>query len=362
MSLFNAIYFDGKSSRGNVAYVELLQDGIHITYTDADADKTLVVWDVAQIHKGAISNTRKINLKYGPYPHQYLEVEDPTFYEALISAYPYKKFNESDFEFLRSNGFKGLVAITFGFIAVVLLSYFFVLPPVAEFMAARMPQSMEEQIGDKMYNQMVEGYSINQPLTKKANEFWRAMNVESPYTVNITVVSEETPNAFALPGGQIVVFDGIIKEMKSYDEMAALLGHECTHVRLKHTMRSMSRNLAGYLFISILLNDASGTIALLASNANTLKELSFTRELEHQADEGGYSLLRSKQIDPEGMLRLFSTLKKAEGDMTIPRFMSTHPLTDERIDYIKSQLKRDKATYAEHADLKQIWDEMKAED
>jgi predicted Zn-dependent protease len=127
-------------------------------------------------------------------------------------------------------------------------------------------------------------------------------------------------------------------------------------------MRSMSRNLAGYLFISILLNDASGTIALLASNANTLKELSFTRELEHQADEGGYSLLRSKQIDPEGMLRLFSTLKKAEGDMTIPRFMSTHPLTDERMDYIKSQLKRDKATYAEHADLKQIWDEMKAED
>jgi predicted Zn-dependent protease len=258
-----------------------------------------------------------------------------------------------------------MVAVALGFAALVTLCYFFVLPPLAEYAAAHMPLQMEAQLGDKVYSQMMETASINQALTKKANEFWRGLDVQSPYLINITVIDEKTPNAFALPGGQIIVYDGIIKEMKDYDEFAALLAHEYTHAFLRHGTRTLSRNLAGYMFVSLLLNDASGTFAVLATNADKLKELSFSRELEHQADVGGYKLLQSKNINPNGMLKLFNTLKGVEDKegITVPRFISTHPLTTERIDYIQNELKKDTTHYTMyHQDLKDIWNEMKADE
>lgn len=280
--MFSGNYYDGKTSKGYAALIDLTADGISISFTDEEWNKVIVIWDVDQIHKGHYSNNERISLKYGESPLQYVEVNDPGFYAALVAAYPHRQFNERSFEFLRSSGARGVIGITVGFLLLVIVSYFFVLPPVAEFLAGQMPVSMEIQLGDKMYDQIMQNYSIDQRLTKEANEYWRAMNVSSPYIVNITVVHNSEPNAFALPGGQIIVYDGIIREMNDYDELAGLLAHEYSHIKLHHSAKMMSRNLAGYIFISLLLNDASGTLAVLVTNANSLKELSYSRTLEHQ--------------------------------------------------------------------------------
>ena len=361
--MYTGTYYDGRSSRGRAASVQVLPDLMYITYTDDDQNPIKHVWQVANIHQGHFVNNTSITLRYGDYPMESLTVNEPDFFESLKSANPHKRFNASDFEFLRSKGLKGATIIAVAFIALVVVSYFYILPPVAEFWAARIPMSMEEKLGDKMYDNVMQGYSIDQRLTREANEYWRAMHVSSPYTVNITVVHEPVANAFALPGGQIIVFDQIIKDMKDYDELAGLLAHEYSHVKLRHSVRMLSRNLAGYLFVSILLNDASGTLAVIATNANSLKELNFSRQMEHNADEGGYDLMQQARISPEGMLKLFHTLKNThEEGISIPQFISTHPLTDERISYISDRLKKDKSPYYEHEDLKKIWEEMKSED
>ena len=367
--MFTGLYFDGKSSKGYQCQIEFAPSGIDLRYvvtipfSEDQTEERAITWSLDKIHQGHYTRTEKVTLKYGDFPNQYLEVDNPEFFGALQDYYPQKKFNASDFEFLRKITPGGMIAVALGFAALVALSYFFVLPPLAEFAAGHMPIKMEEELGDRVYEQMMESASINQAQTKEANEFWRALHVQSPYLINITVIHEKIPNAFALPGGQIIVYDGIIKEMKDYDEFAALLAHEYTHAYLRHSVRSLSRNLAGYIFVSLLLNDASGTIAVLATNGNKLKELSFSRELEHQTDAGGYKLLQSKNINPNGMLKLFATLKGVEGNMTIPRFISTHPLTSERMDYIEGELKKDKTQYTdEHADLKAIWAQMKADE
>ena len=358
--MYTGHYYDGKTSKGYSATISLDTDGICIGFTDDELNKIIVIWDVSKIHKGHFSSDHRITLRYGESPVQYLEMNDPGFYQALIKAYPGKKFNESSFEFLRSKGAKGVFAVVVGFIVIILISYTLVLPILAEYLASKMPMPMEEKLGDQMYEQIMQGFTINQRLTKEANAYWRVMHVESPYTVNITVVNEPQANAFALPGGQIIIYDQIIHEMNDYDELAGLLAHEYSHIRLKHSARMMSRNLAGYIFVSLLLNDASGTLAVLASNANSLKELSYSRKLEHQADEGGYELLQSEHISPNGMLKLFQTLKKQKSAISIPEFISTHPLTDERISYINDRLKKDTTSYAsEHKDLRDIWQEMK---
>ena len=361
--MFTGLYFDGKSSKGYACRVEFAPSGLLISYQkfgDSTEEDATVTWDVEKIHKGHYVKTEKVTLRYGDYPNQYLEVNDPGFFSTLQSFYPAKRFNASDFEFLRNIGAKGVIGVTLGLTAFVLLCYFFVLPPVAEYGAAHMPVDMEVKLGDKIYEQMMETANINQALTKEANDYWRALHVESPYLVNITVIHEDIPNAFALPGGQIIVYDGIIKEMKDYDEFAALLAHEYSHARLRHSVRAMSRNLAAYVFISVLLNDASGTFAVLATNANSLKQLSFSRQLEQQADISGYKFMQERNINPEGMLKLFTTLKGVEKNMTVPRFISTHPLTTDRIEYIQDELKKDTTHYTEeHRDLKSIWSDMK---
>ena len=363
--MYTGTYFDGKTSKGYSAFIEFLTDGIHISYTDDELNKSMVIWDVDGIHKGHYSNDQRITLKYGEVPLQYLEVSGQDFFKGFIAAYPHKRFNESSLEFLRTKGFKGVMVIGIGFLLLAGLSYFFVLPPLAEFLASKMPIGMEIQLGDKMYDQVMQSYNINQRLTKEANEYWRAMHVSSPYIVNITVVNNSEPNAFALPGGQIIVYDGIIREMNDYDELAGLLAHEYSHVRLHHSTRMMSRNLAGYLFISLLLKDASGTLAVLVTNANSLKELSYSRGLEHQADEGGYDMLQSVHINPDGMLKLFKTLNSYQSKigLSVPKFISTHPLTEERISYISDRLKKDKTSYSgEQKALKKIWQEMKSDE
>ncbi len=362
--MYNGNYFDGKTSRGYAADIDLNADGLHISFTDSDLKRVVIIWDLAQIHKGHFSNNQRVTLKYGESPIQFLELNDPQFFSALAAAYPHIEFNEPSSEFIRSNGFKGIVAVTIGLVVLAVGSYFFVLPSVAEYFATKMSVEMEVKLGDEMYEDVMKNYHIDQRLTKEANEYWRAMHVKSPYLVNITVVHESEANAFALPGGQIIVYDGIIKEMTDYDEFAGLLGHEYSHIKLHHSARMLCRNLAGYIFISILLNDASGTLAILASNANSLKELSYSRQLEHQADEGGYELLQSKNIDPNGMMKLFETLKKSHNSsVKVPEFITTHPLTEERIAYIQDRLKKDKVSYSdEHRDLQNIWKEMKSED
>ena len=70
--------------------------------------------------------------------------------------------------------------------------------------------------------------------------------------------------------------------------------------------------------------------------------------------------MQERNINPEGMLKLFTTLKGVEKNMTVPRFISTHPLTTDRIEYIQDELKKDTTHYTEeHRDLKSIWSDMK---
>jgi predicted Zn-dependent protease len=90
-------------------------------------------------------------------------------------------------------------------------------------------------------------------------------------------------------------------------------------------------------------------MAVLASHANNLNNLSYSRPFEKEADEKGYELLEENQIDPRGMIELFEILKDNE-KTEIPEFLSTHPLTKDRIQNAKELIKQ--KNYPDHAKLK----------
>ena len=173
-------------------------------------------------------------------------------------------------------------------------------------------------------------------------------------------MKDKIVNAFALPGGKIIVYEGILRTMNDYKELTALLSHEFSHVELRHSTKNIFRSLSSYMLLSVLFGDASGVTAIVIQNANQLKQLGYSRSLEEEADKNGLKLMKARHIDPEGMEGLFRALKKEEGDAgDIPEFLSTHPLTNERINYVRKDVAKHNYTTEEDGKLDSLWKEIK---
>jgi predicted Zn-dependent protease len=220
-----------------------------------------------------------------------------------------------------------------GFLLTVVLGYFIVLPLLADSIANHFPVEYEISMGEDIYNKIIAESNIDSAKTESINHFFKNLTIESNYPIKITVVKDSVVNAFALPGGGIVVYDAILKNMQSPEELAALLSHEFSHVELKHATRNVFRSIAGYLFISVLFSDISGIASVVVENANQLRNLSYSRELEHEADENGLLILQKNNLSTDGMIALFLELKK-QNSIDVNEWISTHPDLDNRIDFV----------------------------
>jgi len=167
-----------------------------------------------------------------------------------------------------------------------------------------------------------------------------------PY--HFAVLDSPVINAFAAPGGYIYVTRGLLALMNSEAELAAVLGHELGHVTARHAARSMSRQIlvqAG-LVIGSLASETFAKVAGVAGLGAQLLFLKYSRDDERQADTLGVSYARAAGYDPGEMVRFFQALQELgdlSGKNTLPGFLSTHPLTKERIVNVQGMLVADDA-------------------
>ena len=359
----HATYYDGINREGFPARVTLTGSGLRISYSGGSNAPT-VEWNAGKIESNDFDESRQVFLKYGNSPTQYLELKDPAFIRELKASFPDARFHKPARGFVFSSAFMLLLAFTVVIIGLVLLSYFLLLPKAAERIAMTVPIEWEKQLGDASYKSMVAESKIDTLRSNRLNQFFSKLGYKSNYTIDITVVDEEVVNAFALPGGRMVVYKGIIDKMDNYKEMVALLSHEFSHIELKHTTKNMFRSLSSYMLISVLLGDASGLTAVVVQNADQLKQLGYSRSLEEEADRNGLKLMRERRIDPKGMEGLFRALKQEEGEAgKVPEFLSTHPLTDSRIKMVKEEIAeeiaKNQAVITEDSGLDSLFRQMK---
>ena len=163
-----------------------------------------------------------------------------------------------------------------------------------------------------------------------------------PY--HFAVLDSPVVNAFAAPGGYVYVTRGILALMNSESELAAVLGHELGHVNAKHSIRMLSTQIlvqAG-LAVGSMLSETFAKIAGVAGIGAQLLFLKFSRDDERQADSLGVQYARAGQYNTGEMVNFFTSLERY-GDMQgghslLPGFLSTHPLTSERIQNVKALL------------------------
>lgn len=353
---FDASYFDGNSSQIYHVTVEITEGSILLYH-----GHEMIIWDVNKIiFQESYFNKHNTVLKYGDkFPYASLELTSEAFQETLLKYNPNLKIKNTDIKFFQNLSSKSIIGIAIGCIGLILLSYFVIIPNLAEFMATKVPASYEVELGEGIYNQMSEDFDVDEEKTLAANEFFKALNIKSNYPVQITVVNSPVKNAFALPGGHIVVYDEILESMNSEEEFAALLSHEYSHIALKHTTRALFRSLGTYMVLSIVLSDINGIMGVIIENAHNVKSLSYTRSLEEEADNNGLKLMLNAGLNPVGMINLFKHLKQPqENSFEIPEYLSTHPLLDERIKNIESKRKNIPAVIGKNEQLAEIWKKL----
>lgn len=168
---------------------------------------------------------------------------------------------------------------------------------------------------------------------------------------HFAVLDTPVVNAFAAPGGYIYVTRGILALMNSEAELAAVLGHEMGHVAARHSMAQMSGQMLaqiGLVVGSVISKDVR-KFAGLASLGTQLLFLKFSRSDEYQADSLGIQYARAGQFAPGEMLRFFTALENMSDESSshqIPTFLSTHPMTSDRIAKVKEQLSSQDASLA----------------
>jgi predicted Zn-dependent protease len=227
------------------------------------------------------------------------------------------------------------------FLAVIALlvgGYVWVLPWASERLALLMPRSLDVQLGDAMFEGM--SASLNEDTERSAilQRFGDQLNVAPHFKPTFHYVNDDQVNAFAMPGGHIVVFSGIAEKMTTPGQLAALLAHEGTHVEERHSTRMIMRSMGSYVFLSLLLGDLSGVAGVIAQNADNIRGLGYSRSLESEADGVGQERMKASGVDPAGMVNLLELLDKEAQDMPEElSFLSSHPLTTERMDKARAK-------------------------
>jgi predicted Zn-dependent protease len=259
---------------------------------------------------------------------------------ALLDSFP-QEISEGLIAWLEAKVVVAVLGIAV-IIAAMLTGYFYGLPKAAEHIAARVPIETERDIGEKGLvwldgNKWLQPTSVKQAVQAAIREDFdilrRGLVQEAHYRLEFRDSPKLGANALALPGGVIVITDGLVNLAGSRSELAAVLAHEIGHIEKRHTLRLMLQNSAVLLVAATVVGDAA-TIGVAGVPA-VLAQASYSREFETEADEFAFALLKQRDVSPEHfatiMIRMTKQNKEA-GAKQQAGFLSTHPLTVDRIE------------------------------
>lgn len=361
--MITARFFDGQSAEAQIVTLQIEGDLLRIAAADHVWE-----WPIGRVsaEPGGNGGAR---LSYGAAGDARL-VLDPEAAAALRLRAP-GVFDPSRRQVAQLGLALGLIAIA----GALVLGFVFGLPRLAAPIARATPPTIEARIGDTARGQLSllgfkpcldpAGIEAQAALQRLADEI--ATIARSPFPIRVEFVDASLPNAFALPGGTVVVTNGLLSIAKTPEEIAAVLGHEIAHVTRRHSMVNVIRAIgAQFVLMSVTGvsggggGDIVGIAAGLAGNAHS-------RAAEAEADRLSIAYLHEAGYDPAGLGRFFERLsagrtalaaqdaEAGEAETTDAETVveakptrsnvrkalelwSSHPLHDARVDNATSQI------------------------
>lgn len=350
-------YFGTYSLQG-VSPVEstilVFDKNLSIGYKAPDGSNAMQNWLLKEVEAGIEFSTQTSRVRHQRLPGELMiEGTEAAQFIKQMQAEQLKPWHKksSGKEWIRN----GLLLL--GIAGLLVLLYLLIVPSLAQKLASRVSVKTEKQMGDAVYEALNLSGQEDHEASLVLTEFFRTMAIPTAYDIRITVINDNVVNAFALPGGRIVVYKALLKQIRSYPELAALLSHEFTHINNKHSTKRIFRTLGSKVFIGLLFGRFGTVTNVVVNHADNLKNLKYSRSLEKEADMQGLEILLQRKIDPKGFADLFKHLRESAPESSLPEFLGSHPDIEKRMNYIREASKN--ATVTEDEGLKAIFDKLK---
>lgn len=258
-------------------------------------------------------------------------------------------------------------------IGLLIFGLFQLRGPLTKTVARSIPAEWESTLGKTVFSEYRSGKivlddpELRASLENLTSELMKNIP-ENRYEFTIFLIKDDTVNAFALPGGYVVLNTGFIQTAESAEEILGVLAHEISHVTLQHGIRKQIDEVGFLILLNAVLGDLGGLWAKIAEGSVFLLNQKFSRGFEKEADIRGFNYLIDSKIDPSGMVSFFRRLHETgneEGELDLDgtlSFLSTHPASEERMNYLQKKI--DKITvnidYFEYTtELKQLKEALK---
>jgi Zn-dependent protease with chaperone function len=320
-----AFYFDGTSSRRHLVTLafndrlELHEDG-----------RTLAAWSFADIRRAdSPAGTLRVTCLTAPALAR-LEIRDTAAAAELAS-----RCGQLDENAPGRAGVAKIVgwslAATLSIVAVVWIG----VPLAADRLTPLLPQTFERRLGDVAEQQVkilfggkvCESASGQAAFSKLVDAVRESAGLDT--SIQSHVLATPVPNAFALPGGKVYVFSGLLTKADNADEVAGVLAHEFGHLRHRDNMRNLIYNGGTSFLIGLLFGDITGSGALIFAS-RSLVTASYTREAEQNADTFAIDVMHRLGRPTKPMGELIFRVTGKQGDKTLS-ILSSHPLTEDRL-------------------------------
>ncbi len=327
MSVLQAVYFDGKTSRRHAVSLFIAAGRLKVVGRDVSEQ-----FDARRVRRSLrVANTpRWLYLPGGGA----CVTEDNDAVDRMTRVRRYERILHR----WESRPAYATAAIALVAAAVWLLVAR-VVPAAVEYIAERIPVETEAVLGRETLSSMDEHIFKPSTLSKERQaslgQKFAAMASAAGETARYRLEFRASPvlgaNALALPSGIIVMTDELVGKARNDHEVLGVLAHELGHVRYRHTMRRLLESSATALIIAAVTGDVASATALAAAAPTVLLQLKYSRDSEREADLYAIDTMRKAGYDPRHLTALLGRIEPPRRVRRfVPNFLSSHPPTEER--------------------------------
>jgi predicted Zn-dependent protease len=333
MSPFHGTYTDGQTGHRREVTANLGAAGLNIL----DADGRFVAeWPyeslrlVEEVYAG-----QPVRLKEGRRGIARLTFVDHTILDALADKS--RHLGRRDY---RRHNTARRAAIWAGALVVTVVGFIYGLPLVAEPIAAIVPLKWEEALGRSVRKQAMTLLAGRAKVCTRNSEGRAALNrlvarlsgtVKTRYRFRVVVVDHPLVNAFAAPGGYVIVFRGLIDKTPTAEGFAGVLAHEMGHVIERHGTEAIVKAIGLGMVFGAIVGDSSSIGSAARDLAADLMTKSYSRSAEREADRIGVTMLNRANIRGDGFADFFNRVAKMQGPRGgVSSYFATHPSSTAR--------------------------------
>lgn len=320
-----AFYFDGRTSR--MLRVELsVEAGIAFISGELQRQSPITELHVSERTRYA---ARKVTFPDGAY----LEILDSAAFNELLSQTRHRE----SFVVRMQQSWRGTLAAVVVTLVVLVIGYRYGLPAAAEGIAKALPEKVERAIGQETLSLLDKSILAPSQLpVAQRDAIITRFNALTPPAQEVPGYrilfrkSKAGPNAFALPSGEIIVTDEIVKLVDNEDALMGILAHELGHLHERHIMRRLIQSSATGAIATVLFGDVS---AVIANIPTVMLDMKYSRDAEREADDYAVALFKANGISLASLALVFEKLE--EHSSKHAPYLSSHPPASERIERIQ---------------------------